>query len=146
MPQSQIPHTDISQGAESFQRTDRVRRRRHYLSIQKRGKRVHTANFVFVLHPNEEGRRLGITVTRRVKRAVDRNRIKRLLREVFRRNRGLFPSRSDVVAIARPGAEQLDYRRLREEVRAVDAVMARAVRKVRSRGEQAPRGGKARRP
>jgi ribonuclease P protein component len=138
MPQSHIPHTEPAEGTEAFTRADRIRRRSHYLNVQKRGKRVYTAGFVLVLYPGKGGRRLGITVTRRVGCAVDRNRVKRLVREVFRRNRGLFPADTDVVVIARPGAEKLDYARVREQFRGADRALARAVRLA---GGDRPAGG-----
>ena len=46
--------------------------------------------------------RLAVVASRRTfRRAVDRNRAKRLLREVFRRSRSRFHGRVDVVLIAR---------------------------------------------
>jgi ribonuclease P protein component len=48
--------------------------------------------------------RLGLTVSRKVStRAVVRNRIKRIIRESFRHNRGRLIGR-DIVVIAKPGA------------------------------------------
>lgn len=47
--------------------------------------------------------RLGISVHRKAGNAVRRNRIKRLIREVFRLHRTLFPSAADVVLTVRPG-------------------------------------------
>lgn len=63
---------------------------------------MNSAHFVFYLRPNG-GRpaRLGITVSRKVGKAHDRNRVKRLLREVFRRARALLPVGIDIVAVAR---------------------------------------------
>ena len=56
--------------------------------------------------------RLGLTISRRVaKRAVDRNRLKRLARESFRAQRAL-PA-FDFVVVAKPGAEQSDREALR---------------------------------
>jgi ribonuclease P protein component len=56
--------------------------------------------------------RLGLTVSRRAaKRAVDRNRLKRLAREAFRHNAALPPW--DFVVLARPGADRADRRLLR---------------------------------
>jgi ribonuclease P protein component len=51
--------------------------------------------------------RLGVTVSRRVGKAVVRNRVKRAVREWFRRSREWLGGRLDVVVIARPGAGAL---------------------------------------
>ncbi len=57
---------------------------------------------------NDKGEsRLGITVSAKVGKAVVRNRIKRRLREFFRRHRREIPLHQDVVIIARKGAERL---------------------------------------
>jgi len=50
----------------------------------------------------ENYNRLGISVHRKIGDAVRRNRIKRLIREVFRLNRDLFPASCDVVFTIRP--------------------------------------------
>ncbi len=61
--------------------------RADFLRATRRGRRVETGYFrVFVLRREDGGpTRLGITVTRKVGKAVLRNRIKRLVREWFRR-------------------------------------------------------------
>ena len=45
-----------------------------------------------------------------------RNRIKRLLREYFRRNKALFPDSTDIVISARTGADRLNYTALEQEL------------------------------
>jgi ribonuclease P protein component len=55
-------------------------------------------------------------VTKKVGTAAERNRIKRVVREVFRRNRRLFPASHDVVFIAKVGATQIDYGSLLSEL------------------------------
>lgn len=59
--------------------------------------------------------RLGLVVTRRYGKAVRRNRMKRLLREFFRRHKGLLPPR-DLVIMAKKGAEALTYGQVEEEL------------------------------
>lgn len=49
--------------------------------------------------------RLGLSVSRRVGGAVERNRWKRLAREVFRRHRARLPVGVDLVVVAHPGIE-----------------------------------------
>ncbi|HUQ51417.1 MAG TPA: ribonuclease P protein component [Gammaproteobacteria bacterium] len=56
--------------------------------------------------------RLGLTVSRRAaRRAVDRNKLKRLARESFRHQRALPPW--DFVVLARPGADKAERQALR---------------------------------
>jgi len=72
---------------------------------------------VLLLKPNQVGiTRLGVTVSKRVGKSVIRNRVKRLIREFFRLNKHLLPQGHDMVIIARPGAAQLDFWEVKEEL------------------------------
>lgn len=83
-------------------------------------------------------------MTRKIASAVGRNRIKRVMREVFRRNRDLFPAGCDIVAIAKDGADALGYGQVLSEIRAARNAMAARARDRRLPGSvrgAAPRGG-----
>jgi ribonuclease P protein component len=54
-----------------------------------------------------EDLRLGVSVGKRVGGAVERNRVKRALREAFWSLQGSLPSTHDYVIVARPGAAEL---------------------------------------
>jgi ribonuclease P protein component len=51
---------------------------------------------------SESPRRVGFTVSRQVRGAVARNRVKRRLREAYRGSRGAAPERISLVVIGRP--------------------------------------------
>jgi ribonuclease P protein component len=128
---------DLRHGrSESFGAADRVRRRGEYRRIQTRGTKVHSRRFLWMVHPSLVGAdhaRLGVVVTKKLGSAVRRNRIKRVLREVFRRHRELFPSASDVVAIAKHGldVDALGFQDLVDEVRSAQSNLQRAARRAR---------------
>ena len=112
----------------SLPRAHRLRRRRDFLHVQKRGKRVHTEHFILIVSPRTDAEigRLGITVTKKVAGAVGRNRVKRVVREVFRRHRHYFPQGYDLVVIAKSGAPLLGYEEARREIGRVRRPLARA--------------------
>jgi len=60
--------------------------------------------------------RLGVTVSRRVGSAVTRNRVKRGIREWFRRNQPLLTPFAELVVIARQGAADLRAREISREL------------------------------
>jgi len=106
--------------------------------VQSKGRRVHAPHFILILMPRaDSSSRLGITVTKKVGSAVGRNRIKRLVREVFRQNRSLFPQGADVVVVAKRGATQLDYAQVLSELSQARGAMRGALRRLErtERGE-----------
>jgi ribonuclease P protein component len=63
-------------------------------------------------------KKIGIVATRKAGPATERNRVKRLIREYFRRNKGDFPQGSVVFVVGNAAAVR-DNEELREELSAV---------------------------
>jgi ribonuclease P protein component len=75
--------------------------------VYDQGQRYHFPLFTVFARQNAQAQsRLGVTVTKRIGRAVVRNRCKRLVKEVFRRNKWRLPAKLDlVVNVKHPMAE-----------------------------------------
>jgi ribonuclease P protein component len=130
----------------------RLKQRRDFLRVQQGGRKLHVEHFLVFVAPRVASTpnmgdadtpaatpeslptRLGITVTRKIGCAVVRNRIKRLVREVFRRNRERLPSGLDLVFVAKQQAAALEYA---DVVADFELLIQRALRRGSGRGGRA---------
>lgn len=88
-----------------FRSEERIQRRADFKRVYEDGLRVHSRySTIFILANSLEFGRLGIAATKKLGGAVRRNRAKRLIREIFRRNK--IASGFDVVVV--PKLELLD--------------------------------------
>ncbi len=103
---------------ESLTRAERLRKRSDYLRCYRTGRRRHGALAVLYAAPNELGHaRLGMTVSKKVGGAVLRVRLKRRIREIYRRwsERSSLPA-LDLVVHAKPAMASASFDRLRREL------------------------------
>lgn len=86
----------------SFTKADRILKRSEFIALSKSGRRVQNAEFIaYSLPARCNQSRLGVTVTKKVGPAVERNRIKRFVREFFRLNRHCLSGQWDINIIAK---------------------------------------------
>ena len=86
----------------SFTKADRILKRSEFIALSKFGQRVQSTYFIAYISPSQcDQTRLGVTVTKKVGQAVERNRIKRLVREFFRSNRHCLSGQWDINIIAK---------------------------------------------
>jgi ribonuclease P protein component len=107
----------LPEDRENFPKSARLRKRREFLKLSRAGRKIQSAHFVIVSGMNDCGKtRLGITVSAKVGNAVVRNRIKRSLREFFRRHRHDLGVGVDFLVIARKNASEISSRNITEEM------------------------------
>ena len=100
-----------------FPKKARLLKRGQYLKLSKQGKRVYTDYFIaIVLKDTAQNNRIGITISKKVGNAVERNRIKRIIREYFRHNKEKISEPADINIIARKGLTALSNRKIIEKI------------------------------
>lgn len=130
-----------SSDRERFPRAFRILRREEFRAVFAGGYHLRSGPLKAVALPTAgETSRLGLAVGRRVGNAVVRNRLKRRLRELFRRNRDRLAVPVDLVVIPHPGAGQLSFAALRDLVFALFRDAQGVPRKPRVRKPRARRG------
>jgi ribonuclease P protein component len=111
-------------------RRRRLSRSAEFERVYRQGRSKGNRYLVLYAFPREEdassedGPRLGLSVSRRIGGAVDRNRVKRVLREAFWAEAERLPEGSDYVVVARPDSRDLAER---EGTGGVQAALAELV-------------------
>jgi len=99
-----------------------------FQALFQRGKRIDRPAVLLLWRETTGPTRVGFAVSRQIRSAVDRNRVKRRLREAYRAARAAAPGRAALVLVGRPAALREPFEALTREVRsALTAVEARRV-------------------
>lgn len=116
----------------------RLSRSAEFERVYRHGRSIANRHLVLYTFPNAavQRPRLGLSVSRKVGGAVQRNKVKRLLREAFAGAEGELMPGHDVVVVARPSAGELAER---EGLAGVDASLEELIAKAGLRaGSAAP--------
>ena len=95
---------------QRLRKHERLTARTDYTRCYRHGRRLRTRYFtVYAYRQRECVTRLGLAVGKAVGIAVVRNRVKRRLRELFRRRKGLVPRGYDLFVRAVPASAPASY-------------------------------------
>src|SRR5262245_49097419 len=118
-----------SRRPQRFRPADRILRSADFERVYRKGRRQIGPSFALFGIRNELGRsRVGITVTRKFGGAVLRNRSKRIVRAICRRNRDAFSASCDFVVNVRTGALTRPYGELERELTGLAQRLVRAAK------------------
>jgi ribonuclease P protein component len=109
---------------ERLSSPERIRRKRDFIRLYKSGRRFRGRYFTLIYGPNSLGAsRLAVVVSKKVGPAVARNRVKRRIKDLFRRNKDLLQEPTDLIAVARKEVVGLAAPELRAAyIQALDSV------------------------
>lgn len=96
--------------------SQRLRKQSDFQQVRRSEYRIHCGPFIVQCEPGGEESTslpmLGVIASRRVGNAVKRNRGKRLVREIFRRNANTLPRGSRIVVVLRSGFDRFNFAEL----------------------------------
>lgn len=86
-----------------FSKCERLAKRNEFKKVFENGRiqRKDGINFYVLINDEQECSRLGIVAKKVFGNSVNRNRVKRLFREAFRKNKDLLVKNVDIVAVPR---------------------------------------------
>lgn len=109
----------VSRGIEAggHMSYESIKKTSEFSKVYKHGKSYADRHLVMYVYPNKLGySRLGLSISKKVGKSVVRNRIRRLIKEVFRLNYK-SENHNDIVIIARVRASEAGYMEIKKSFR-----------------------------
>jgi ribonuclease P protein component len=121
---AQGPEAATGEGAQTadglrgrLSRHERLTRAADFQALFQQGKRIDRPSLIVLWRASDAPRKAGFAVSRQIRGAVKRNRVKRRLREAYRSTRAVAPGKVALVTVGRPGALSVAFETLVVEMR-----------------------------
>ena len=95
-----------------------------FQALFQRGKRIDRPACLVLWTETSQARRVGFAVSRQLNRAVDRNRIRRRLREAYRAARESAPAGTAIVIVGKKRVLNMKFAAVVDELRGALSAMA----------------------
>lgn len=104
-------------GKYSLRKSEHLRKNSDFKKVYSKGKSCADHFLVLFVLPNDLGRnRIGLSVSKKIGKAIKRNRVKRLFREVYRLNKDKLIQGFDLIFLARKDAIKLDFPKMERSI------------------------------
>lgn len=100
---------------ETLRKYEIIRKRKEIERLLLQGNRIQSANVTIQFLPAIQ-RRVAFLVSKEIKTAVKRNLMRRRLKEIYRRNKAVFPVGLEYIIKAEKNAITQDFKQLKEEL------------------------------
>ncbi len=101
---------------ETLSPQERIRNKKEFLRLYKKGSRYRGKYFNLIYISNDLSfSRMAVVISKKVGNAVKRNKIKRQMRTLFRRNKDLLESSLDILIVAKKEIIDASWLKLQEE-------------------------------
>lgn len=101
---------------ETLSPQERIRNKKEFLHLYKKGSRYRAKYFNLIYISSDLGfSRMAVVISKKVGNAVKRNKFKRQMRSLFRRNKDLLESSFDILIIAKKEIIEASWRMLQED-------------------------------
>ena len=102
--------------SETFTPQERIRKKKDFLFLYKKGNRYRGRYFNLIYLSNDLNfSRMAVVVSKKVGGAVERNKIKRRLRTLFRRNKHILLNPLDIILFVKKEIQGASWQSLEEE-------------------------------
>jgi len=101
---------------DTFGPLERIKKKKDFLHLYKKGKRYRGKYFNLVYLSNaSDFSRMAVVVSKKVGNAIKRNKFKRWMRTLFRRNKNLLKDPLDIIIIVKREIFEASWLKLQED-------------------------------
>lgn len=107
----------IKRPVNTFKKKEKLKRKKEFQNIFQFGIKLRDSYFIIYRHNNSfHFSRIAIVTSRKFGNAVNRNRMKRRIREIYRTNKMEFSEGNDYIIIPTRKAKKISYKILKDKL------------------------------